>query len=170
MSENATLGHCHRFLIFSLSRSRSSSWSPGYDSSLHLSGVSTQALRICDAGKRKFFRVRENSRNFTIKQTELSKQRFTSVWRQRLHQVFDHRSHSPYDLQIVRAAVSDLAEGEIHKIVPVRCSENQAKLPGFIQQFVSAQVALANRSQHAMKLIHREHSRGRIVDRRRERL
>jgi hypothetical protein len=44
------------------------------------------------------------------------------------------------------------------------------EVAGFIQQFVSAQVALANRSQHAMKLIHCEHGRGRIVDRWRERL
>src|SRR4051794_10095378 len=164
MSETATLGHCHR------SDQGRPSWNPRCISSLHLSGVPTQALRICDAGKRKFFRVRENSLNFTIKQTQLSKQRFTSVWRQRLYQVFNHRSHSSYDLEIVRAAASDLTEGEIHKIVPVRCSEDQAKVPGFIPQFVSAQVALANHSQHAMKLIHCEHSRGRIVDRRRERL
>ena len=41
---------------------------------------------------------------------------------------------------------------------------------GSIQQFVRAQVALSDRSQHAMKLIHCEHGRGGIVDSRRERL
>src|SRR6478752_4019451 len=165
MSENVSLGHCDRF---SPSQSTSSKSGPAMPFIASSSRSAHPGPGICDAGKRQFFWIRENSLNFTIKQTQLSKQRFTSVWRQRLHQVFNHRSHPPYDLEIVRTAVSDLAEGEIHEIVPVWRSENQAKLAGFIQQFISAQVALANYSQHAMKLIYCEHGSGRIVDRWRE--
>ena len=36
-----------------------------------------QALRIRDASKRQFFRISEDPVNFTIKQAQLSKQRFT---------------------------------------------------------------------------------------------
>jgi hypothetical protein len=39
--------------------------------------VPAQALRIRDASKRQFFRISEDPLNFTIKQAQLSKQRFT---------------------------------------------------------------------------------------------
>jgi len=97
-----------------------------------------QTLRVRDASKRQFFRIGEDPLNFTIEQAQLSKQRFTTARRQRPHQVFNHSSHPPHDLEIVRAAAADLAEGEIHKIVPVWGPENHAKLPGLIQQFVIA--------------------------------
>ena len=60
-----------------------------------------QALRIRDAGKHQFLRINEDPLNFTIEQAQLSKQRFTTVRRQRLHQVFNHRSHPPDNLKIV---------------------------------------------------------------------
>jgi hypothetical protein len=43
----------------------------------------TQALRIRDASKRQFFRIREDPLNFTIKQAQLSEQRFTTVQHRR---------------------------------------------------------------------------------------
>ena len=95
-----------------------------------------------------------NSLNFTIEQAQLSKQHFATVRRQRLHQVFNHRPHPPHDLEIVRAAVADLAEGDIDKIVPVGCPENHAGISRIDPAIRPCAVALSSRSQHAMKLIH----------------
>src|SRR5437588_5538369 len=89
---------------------------------------------------------------------------------ERLQQVFDHRPQPPYNLEMVRTACAYLPDCEMDEILPVRSSENHAQLSGFVEQFVGAQIAFADISQHAMELVYRQHGCGRIIDRRRQRL
>jgi hypothetical protein len=134
------------------------------------SRVSAEALGISDARERQFFGVGEIPHDLAIEQTEFLKQGRMTVVRQRLHEIFDHRSQPSHNLQIVRPTGADLAECQMYEVLPVGGAENHPQLSGFAEDLVGAEIASSDHAQHAVELVDCEDSRGRIVDGRRQRL
>ena len=132
------------------------------------SGMSAKALSVGDMRERQFFRIGEVSCNLAIEEAEFDKQRGVPVSGKGLQQVFDHGPQPTYDLQIVGAARTNLTEGKMDKIFPIWRSEYQTELSRPINYFVGTQITLADRAQHAVKLIDRQHGGGRIIDRGRQ--
>src|SRR5487761_2310765 len=134
-------------------------------SMLDLDGMSAQTLGIGDTSQRQILRIGEVLFDFTVEQTQLNEQRRVPVRRKSLDEVFDHRPQPPCNLQIVRTTGTDLAECEVHKVLPIWSPENHTKLPGFVESFVGAQMTVADHSQHAVELVYREYRGRRIINR-----
>src|SRR5579872_4416846 len=131
--------------------------------------MSAEALGVSDMRKRQLLRIGKVSGDLTVEKAEFDAQRGVPVSGKRLHQVFNHGPQPPYDLQIVGAARTNLTESKMNKIFPIWRSEYQPQLSGPVHDLVGAQITLADRAQHAVKLIDRQHGGGRVVDRRRQR-
>ena len=131
--ESAILRHRHKSLLLQRSRSLKRRPTRKMRSVFDFSGMPAQALGVRDMGERQILRIDEISLDFAIEQAQFAEQRGMPVRRERLHQVFDHRPQPSYNLQIVRAAGADLAECEMHKILPVGRPENHAQLSGFVK-------------------------------------
>src|SRR3954451_3031928 len=99
-------------------------------------GAAPQPLWVRDPRQRQLFRIGEIRRDFAIKQGHFALQSWVAMRRQGLEQILDHRPHAPDNLQIVRSAGTDLAEGEIYKVLPIRGPENQTQSPGRVRYFV----------------------------------
>jgi hypothetical protein len=59
-------------------------------------------------------------------------------------------------------AGANFANGDIHKVFPVRRPKDHAQLPSAVQNFVGAQMAFAN---EPVELVNGKYCGGRIVDR-----
>ena len=64
-----------------------------------------------------------------IQQIQLGTQRGLALVRQRLDEVLDHRAQPPRYLEILRAVEAYFPDSQLHKIIPIRCPEDQAQLP-----------------------------------------
>src|SRR3974377_1280246 len=92
--------------------------------------MSTQALRVGNAGKREFFRITELLFYFAMKQIKLLLQCRVPMSRQGLDEVFDHGPQTANNLQIVCATGADLGKGEMHESLPIGRAEEHAELSG----------------------------------------
>ena len=89
---------------------------------------------------------------------------------QGLDEVLAHRTQSTRNLHVFRAVVADFSENEMHEVFPIRRPKDDTQLSRAVRYLLVTQIPFANHSQQAMKLVDGEHSRGRIVDGRRQSL
>ena len=81
-----------------------------------------------------------------------------------MHEVFQHRTHPPHDLDAARAAVTYFGTGEVHEVLPVRRPENEPQFTGFVEDLLTAELPQTNQPKQTVKLIDGEHGCRRIVD------
>ena len=131
---------------------------------------SSQTLGISHSGKGEILGINKVLFDFTIEQVQFPLQSGVTMLWQRLNQVFDHCSQSSGNLHILRAAMPNFGECEVHKIFPIGRPENHEQLARFIRYFVSAQVLVSGLAEQLLKLVDCNHGRCRIIDRRRQSL
>ena len=97
-----------------------------------------QTLGIPNTSERQLLGVSEIPCDLAIEQAEFLNQCSMAMIRKRLDEIFDHRSQSSHNLQIIRPARSDFTECQMYDILPVWGTENHAQLPGLVQDLVGA--------------------------------
>ena len=85
-------------------------------------------------------------------------------------QVLEHGPQPPRDLEVRRAVEPDLAAGELHEVIPVRRTVDDAQIAGGVVDHVVVQMTPADGAQQAVELVERQHGGGGIVDGARQRL
>jgi len=88
--------------------------------------------------------------------------------RKGLHEIFEHRTQSPHDLDAARSTMTDLGASEVHKILPVRRPENEPQFARLIAELLAADEPQADPPKETMKLVNGKHGRCRIIDGRRQ--
>src|ERR1700752_2405989 len=125
---------------------------------------SAEALRVRDAREGEILRKDVEFLEHPIKEIKFQVQSGLARGRQRIGEIDDHGTKPARDLDIRRAVIANLGEGEMDEIIPVRRAENHEEIAGGAEDEVGAEVAAARTAQDAVKLVDGEHRGGWVVD------
>ena len=100
----------------------------------------------------------------TIQKRQLSAQLVMAMLRQGLYEIFQHRTQPTHDLDASRTAMTYFGAGELHKVLPVRCPENDSQFAGGIADLFTAELLQTDPPKQTVKLVDGEYRRRRIID------
>lgn len=125
---------------------------------------SAQTLSIRDSSESEVFWEGVKRFQSSIEESGFAPQRRMAFCRQAVRQVNNHGAEPARDLNVVRATEPNFGKGELDKVIPARGAEDHPEIARAVVQVIGSEIAPPGTSEKTMELVHREDSRGRVVN------
>src|SRR6185369_5290222 len=130
-------------------------------------GRAAYSLRVTGSRQRSILRFWRMALGRTLHDAQLLTQPPRAFFGQRVDQVLQHGPHSPHDLNALAAVVTNLCDGELYEVFPIRRAIDEPGLAPIIAYHAFVQMPTADLAEQVVNLVEDENRSGRVVDGRR---